>query len=101
MTSMTTAKRDQIHTQEISKYLPHVDATVMSNLDARDAYLNKVQACFVYRYTLPESYASTAFNAFIVRSGSGAGNYKNFYSIPSTLTSEEYSDIIPFRSILL
>ena len=50
MTSMTTAKRDQIYTQEISRYIPHVDSTVMSNRDARDAYLNKVQACFVYHY---------------------------------------------------
>ena len=37
--------------------------------------------------TMPSSFAALE-----------AGIYKNFYSILSTLTSQEYSDIIPLRS---
>ena len=80
------------------KCRPFADVTVVGNYKGREAYVAKLEEWSQIRSTLPEDVVSTVYEAFVVRSGNGAGIYDNFWNIPSTLSYEEYDEIIPFKT---
>ena len=94
--SATMATRDQSFLKEITLFSKFVDPTVVSNREEREAYLEKGWKYIKVRSTLPKDVISTSYQAFIVRSGSGAGIYETLYNVPNTLSSKEYEEIIAF-----